>query len=355
MLTGQHAVLDPADYGMRHASHDRAGLPGGQPDPHRPRQARRARDRRCCRRGAGLVIVQGDTSSALGGALRRSAAGIPVAHVEAGLRSHDRRCPGRRRNFASPSIACADLLFAPTELNAANLRREGLRRRRPRHRQHRHRRPARARLHGCRRAAIGAASASCSSPAIAAKAGARAWPAIATALIALGRRLVMSRSTSCSTRTRTSPTRCSGLLGGRPRHRASRPLRPSSRCFRRMRGSDLILSDSGGMQEEAPALGIPLLVLRDRTERPEGIASGNAILVGRRPEQILSTVEMLFDNEEALRVDAQALTALRRRRRVPIASRRSSRPGSGGANFYRHRPRRRQDQPGRRDAFAFQM
>lgn len=60
--------------------------------------------------------------------------------------------------------------------------------------------------------------------------------------------------------------------------------------------SDLILSDSGGMQEEAPALGI----LRDRTERPEGIASGNAVLVGRQPDRILSTVEMLFESDEAL-------------------------------------------------------
>ena len=49
------------------------------------------------------------------------------------------------------------------------------------------------------------------------------------------------------------------------------------------------------MQEEAPALGVPLLILRDRTERPEGIASGNAILVGRDPGSIESTVELLFE------------------------------------------------------------
>jgi UDP-N-acetylglucosamine 2-epimerase (non-hydrolysing) len=45
----------------------------------------------------------------------------------------------------------------------------------------------------------------------------------------------------------------------------------------------LVLSDSGGMQEEAPALSIPRLILRDRTERPEAIASGNMLLVGRIP------------------------------------------------------------------------
>ena len=68
-----------------------------------------------------------------------------------------------------------------------------------------------------------------------------------------------------------------------------------------MRDSDLVLSDSGGMQEEAPVLGVPLLILRDRTERPEGIASGNLRLVGRDPGRILATVDALLDNETALR------------------------------------------------------
>ena len=90
------------------------------------------------------------------------------------------------------------------------------------------------------------------------------------------------------------------MLGGRPNVALLDPC-GHVEMLRRMLGSDLILSDSGGMQEEAPALGIPLLILRDRTERPEGIASGNAILVGRRPERILSTVEMLFEDEGALR------------------------------------------------------
>jgi hypothetical protein len=80
--------------------------------------------------------------------------------------------------------------------------------------------------------------------------------------------------------------------------------------LRRMQASDLILSDSGGMQEEAPALGIPLLILRDRTERPEGIASGNAVLVGRQPDRILSAVEMLFATRRGAPIDAQAFNAL---------------------------------------------
>ena len=106
-----------------------------------------------------------------------------------------------------------------------------------------------------------------------------------------------------------------------------------------MQASDLILSDSGGMQEEAPALGIPLLILRDRTERPEGIASGNAILVGRDPDRILSTVEMLLESDEALQSMRRPSLPYGDGRVVRSHRRRSSRPGSGGTNLDRHRSR----------------
>jgi len=68
----------------------------------------------------------------------------------------------------------------------------------------------------------------------------------------------------------------------------------------RMRGCDLILSDSGGMQEEAPALGVPLLVLRDKTERPEGVATGNMRLVGTSVERIVSETRRLLSDPAAL-------------------------------------------------------
>lgn len=57
-----------------------------------------------------------------------------------------------------------------------------------------------------------------------------------------------------------------------------------------MLGADLLLSDSGGMQEEAAALGVPMLVLREKTERPEAIACGSAELVGTNPERIVAAV-----------------------------------------------------------------
>jgi UDP-N-acetylglucosamine 2-epimerase (non-hydrolysing) len=67
-----------------------------------------------------------------------------------------------------------------------------------------------------------------------------------------------------------------------------------------MRDSDLVMSDSGGIQEETPALGVPLLVLREKTERPEGIAAGSARLVGTSTDRIVSEARQLLDNPAAL-------------------------------------------------------
>ena len=67
-----------------------------------------------------------------------------------------------------------------------------------------------------------------------------------------------------------------------------------------MRAADLVLSDSGGMQEEAPALGVPLLILRDKTERPEGLATGSMMLVGTDADRIISAVEELRRSSAAL-------------------------------------------------------
>ena len=68
-----------------------------------------------------LLIVQGDTSSALGAALGAAVAGVPVAHVEAGLRTHDKRLPWPEEEYRTAIDAGAELLFAPTALAAANL------------------------------------------------------------------------------------------------------------------------------------------------------------------------------------------------------------------------------------------
>ena len=65
-----------------------------------------------------------------------------------------------------------------------------------------------------------------------------------------------------------------------------------------MKKSHIILTDSGGVQEEAPALGIPVLVLRDETERPEAIEYGGVKLVGVNKEKIVKTTQELLDNKD---------------------------------------------------------
>lgn len=65
--------------------------------------------------------------------------------------------------------------------------------------------------------------------------------------------------------------------------------------------SYLVLTDSGGVQEEAPSLGKPVLVMRDNTERPEGVAAGTARLVGTDIEKILSNADSLLDDERVYR------------------------------------------------------
>lgn len=70
---------------------------------------------------------------------------------------------------------------------------------------------------------------------------------------------------------------------------------------------DLILTDSGGVQEEGPSLGKPVLVMRDVTERPEAVDAGTVKLVGTDPQRIIETVEYLLQDEAAYRVMATAI------------------------------------------------
>ncbi|MFN3492092.1 MAG: non-hydrolyzing UDP-N-acetylglucosamine 2-epimerase, partial [Anaerolineales bacterium] len=64
-----------------------------------------------------------------------------------------------------------------------------------------------------------------------------------------------------------------------------------------MKHANLILTDSGGIQEEAPAFGVPTLVLREVTERPEGVAAGTVKLVGTESSRIKEEAKRLLDNE----------------------------------------------------------
>ena len=74
-----------------------------------------------------------------------------------------------------------------------------------------------------------------------------------------------------------------------------------------LKHSTLVLTDSGGLQEEAPGLGVPVLVLRDVTERPEGVDAGTVRLVGADREKIVSTARLLLDNDKEYQRMARAV------------------------------------------------
>ncbi|RYG45447.1 UDP-N-acetylglucosamine 2-epimerase (non-hydrolyzing), partial [bacterium] len=97
------------------------------------------------------------------------------------------------------------------------------------------------------------------------------------------------------------------ILGDHPRIRAIEP--PDYLPFvKLMARSNLILSDSGGVQEEAPAFGIPVLVLRGTTERPEGVDAGTAKLVGTDEERIFAEASRLLSDDAAYRSMANAVS-----------------------------------------------
>jgi UDP-N-acetylglucosamine 2-epimerase (non-hydrolysing) len=74
-----------------------------------------------------------------------------------------------------------------------------------------------------------------------------------------------------------------------------------------LKRSTLVLTDSGGLQEEAPGLGVPVLVMRTVTERPEGLQAGTVKLVGTDPERIFQDTSHLLDNPEAHAAMARAV------------------------------------------------
>ncbi len=296
LLTGQHANLDVASHDLGRFLPTRLACPGvDNPFVHAARVARAAAP---AMRGIDLVIVQGDTSSALGGTRAAARAGVPVAHVEAGLRSHDPRRPWPEEKFRVVIDRDAHLLFAPTDLSAANLRRERVT----------------GAIHVTGNTGIDALlSILADMPRASPSRGGAArllvtchrresWgdglASIAAALteISLSRLaeviFVLHPNGHVALEMRRRLDGISGIALHPPcGHREMVAL---------MRRADLILSDSGGMQEEAPVLGVPLLVLRDATERPEAIATGNIALVGTNSATIVASVRRLLSNRALL-------------------------------------------------------
>ncbi len=252
------------------------------------------------------VLVQGDTTTALCGALASFYETVPVAHVEAGLRSGHNHSPFPEEVNRKVLANLASLHLCPTPGSAENLADEGVPEQRvlvtgntvidallwaverarllepavPRTRRRRllltlHRRES----HG------------------------EAMRAVCEAVRALAHRgdaeIVFPVHRSPAVRDVVIPqlANVEGVLLCEPLDYLS--------FVQVLDSCDLVLTDSGGLQEEAPTLGKPVLVLRDRTERPEAIEAGVARLVGTNPAVIVNVVANLLDDPIAYAAMAQ--------------------------------------------------
>lgn len=247
-----------------------------------------------------LVLVQGDTTTAFIGALAAFYLKIPVAHVEAGLRSHNRYSPFPEEMNRKMVGSLAGFHFAPTPAAAANLASENIKEQvyitgnpvidalliakektgeDEKYKAFFHFIDPSKKLilvTGHRRESFG-----------------EPFEQICQAL-----KTIAERHTDCEIvyPVHLNPNvmePVNRILGGQQRIHLIEPLDYPFLVWLMSR-SYLVLTDSGGIQEEAPSLGKPVLVMREVTERTEGIEAGTAILVGTNPEAIISNTSTLL-------------------------------------------------------------
>jgi UDP-N-acetylglucosamine 2-epimerase (non-hydrolysing) len=246
------------------------------------------------------VIVVGDVNSTLACALVAAKKGVPVAHVESGLRSYDREMPEEINRVITDSIS--DILFTTERSALANLQREGVD-------------ESRVEfvgnvmidsvLNNVRRAVPSAETL-----------GSDVDPAKPYALLTLHRPSNVDEKDVLE-----GLIRCMGgltdrlniIFGMHPRTRAriesfgfegllaeagviTRPPFGYLEMLGLVRDARMVLTDSGGLQEETTALGVPCLTLRNNTERPITIEEGTNYLVGNDPAAILATANDVLAN-----------------------------------------------------------
>jgi len=255
------------------------------------------------------LLIQGDTTTVMAAALLGYYHHINVGHVEAGLRTFDKWQPFPEEINRRVAGAVADLHFAPTENNRRNLLREGIS-------------DDLIKVTG--------------NPAIDALRIVTAQPEPAQVMKLLDqaqissnhRRLILVTAHRRESFGKPILDICTALkqlaeyyhdsisliypvhlnpniqkpvyesLSGVNNILLFEPLDYVS-LVHLMKHAALILTDSGGIQEEAPSLGVPTLVLRDRTERQEGLTAGTLKLVGTNPEHIFNAAKQLLDDPEA--------------------------------------------------------
>ena len=246
-----------------------------------------------------LVVVQGDTTTAFAASLAAFYQQIAIAHVEAGLRTHDLFNPYPEEANRRLISQLSQLHFAPTPTAVKNLQDSGVT----------------GKIYQTGNTVIDALLSVAKSFPVCHIPGLN-WEDYRVLLATVHRRenwgsplqdiikafqgiLAKHPDTALLLPLHRNPVVRQPLteaLGNHPRVFLTEPLDYSQlvgaiqRCY-------LLLTDSGGLQEEAPSLGKPVLVLRETTERPEAIAAGTAKLVGTDPETIITTTSQLLEDE----------------------------------------------------------
>lgn len=257
-----------------------------------------------------LIVVVGDVNSTLGAALAAAAMRIPIAHVEAGLRSFDRTMPEEINRIVTDQLS--DLLFATEDAAVNNLRREGI---------------AAERIHlvgNVMADALLTILPHAPSPdriAALAQGDARWWdrvvregyafvtlhrPSNVDDAITLRERLDMLAGAAerlplvfaIHPRTRKAIEKHGAADRlAHPGILSTDPL-PYADTIGLIRGARLVLTDSGGIQEETTVLGVPCLTVRDNTERPVTVELGTNRVVGIGTERVLAAVDGTLSGKE---------------------------------------------------------
>ncbi|HEY7600119.1 MAG TPA: UDP-N-acetylglucosamine 2-epimerase (non-hydrolyzing) [Candidatus Limnocylindrales bacterium] len=247
-----------------------------------------------------MVIVEGDTTTNLAAALAAFYAGVPVAHVEAGLRSGDPQQPFPEEMHRILVDRIASVHYAPTIGARQNLLAENL-------------------LEGDRAMVVG-------NTVVDALLSAARDPAILTTALPADRRVLLATAhrrenfgngieSICRAVQRLATERddldvvfvlhsnpaafgpVRAALGGLANVHLIEP-QPYRAFVKLLARADIVLTDSGGVQEEAPYLGTPVLVTRELTERPEASEAGAAWIVGTDSNAIVDAVNRLLDDEQ---------------------------------------------------------
>lgn len=250
-----------------------------------------------------LVVVQGDTTSAFVGALAAHYSRIPVAHIEAGLRTEDLFSPWPEESHRRLIDQLSSFYFVPTQEAKRALLKEGM---------------DQEAIWMVGNTAIDALLLLKKKLSLLAPSSKKSILVtihrrenqgkplrnICEALIVLANRFP---EVKICVLLHPNPAVCEVIqkLLGDIENIVLRPPLDHLSFIELMMCSTFILTDSGGIQEEAPYLGKPVLILRETTERPEGIEGGSARLIGTSKEQIISNCEELLTCEESLSAMSQ--------------------------------------------------